>query len=726
MLDYKIRIYERVKLIIPRKVQILLRRKLVGRQLAQSASEWPIYEPAKDLPPGWPGWPDQKEFALVLTHDVDSQKGLDNCLKLADMEERLGFRSVFNFVACKYVVPQQIRDELAARGFEVGLHGLYHNSRLYSSRKEFLRQAQEINKVLKEWKATGFRSPCMYHNLEWMHDLDIEYDASTFDTDPFEPQPEGLYTIFPSFVPNRESRESGSAGVMRTGYVELPYTLPQDFTLFILMQNSTIDIWKKKLDWLVRNGGMALLNTHPDYMSFDGRIDPYSEYDAGLYREFLEHIKTAYRGRYWHPLPREIARFWANLAKIHPPKTSAVAKALNVCTVVYAPYETDTRVRRYCEALAERGDHVDVAALKVDGSPAYEIIRGVHVYRIQERVRNECGRFSYLSRLLRFLVNSAVFISRRHLHTKYDLVHVHSVPDFEVFAALLPKLTGAKIILDIHDIVPEFYASKFNVSNRHITYKALKLLENISVMFSDHVIVSNHLWEKTLLDRSTTVDKCTALLNYPDTSIFCRRPGAISNGGPLFIYPGTLNWHQGLDIAIKAFATVCQELPKARFHIYGEGPEQSTLQDLVGELGLGEIVRFFPFLPLDQIVEIMAGATAAVVPKRNDPFGGDAFSTKVFEFMALGVPVILSRTRVDDFYFNDSLVQFFESGNCRELAAALVLIASDGRRRQMLIENALEFIDELCWDKKKFDYYRLVEKLLERRTGKAFSFGPAI
>jgi glycosyltransferase involved in cell wall biosynthesis len=387
-------------------------------------------------------------------------------------------------------------------------------------------------------------------------------------------------------------------------------------------------------------------------------------------------------------------------------------RPLNVCTIAYSFYETDTRIRRYTEALAERGDYVDVIALSDKGSAPYELIKGVHVHRIQERLRNEEGRFSYLSRLLRFLVNSAVFASRRHLRIGYDFVHVHSVPDFEVFAALLPKLSGSRVILDIHDIVPEFYASKFGVTPNSFTYKALKLLEKISVGFSDHVIVANHIWEKTLLQRSAKRDKCTALLNYPDTSIFYRRALTNGNGNPLFVYPGSLNWHQGLDIAIKAFALARGRISGAQFHIYGEGPEENALRGLVDDLGLGESVRFHSFLPLTQIAEIMAGATVAVVPKRNDPFGGDAFSTKVFEFMALGVPVILSRTRVDEFYFNDSLVHFFEPENSAELADAIISLASDENRRNVLSGNALEFINDLCWDRKKQDYFRLVDKLV--------------
>ncbi|MGA2226531.1 MAG: glycosyltransferase [Syntrophobacteraceae bacterium] len=767
MLSYKIRLYHHAKSFIPRRLQIALRRRIVRYQLEKDAGTWPIYEPAKEPPPGWTGWPDKKKFALVLTHDVDSQKGLDNCLKLADVEERLGFRSAFNFVACEYEVPPQTRAELTARGFEVGLHGLYHSSLLYHSREEFLRQVPEINRALKEWNAVGFRSPCMYHNLEWMHDLDIEYDASTFDTDPFEPQPHGLGSIFPLYIPK---------GSMAGGYVELPYTLPQDFTLFVLMQHRTTEVWLKKLGWIARSGGMALLNVHPDYANFGTGKYSCTDYDAKLYCEFLEHVKTVYRDQYWHPLPREIARFWAKRSKIlpkkkrrsgthpdaldlkenpslrmvtaakaagrgrypaglvtntqrqqvaatgettehfsgSPPQTVPRLNALNVSVIAYTFYEMDSRVRRYAEALAARGDHVDVVALKYNGLPSYDIIKGVHVYRIQDRVLNEKGKFSYLSRLVRFLVNSAVFVSRKHIRTKYDLVHVHSVPDFEVFAALIPKLTGAKIILDIHDIVPEFYASKFNVARTSLVYKALEWLERVSVKFSDHVIIANHIWEKKLVSRSAPAFKCSTFLNYPDLSIFYCRPQQPHNGKFLLVYPGSLNWHQGLDVAIKGFAIAAKEIENAEFHIYGGGPEEKSLRTLAAELGLEKKVLFKGSLPLDAIAEVMAGATAAVVPKRNDPFGGDAFSTKVFEFMALGVPVILSKTRIDDFYFDDSVVRFFEPENCRELADAIATLALDANKRQTLAANAQEFVKGLSWDEKKQDYYCLVHKLLEQ------------
>ena len=301
MLNIPLRLYYPAKRFLPRRLQLALRRPLVAHKLRKHGALWPINPATAAPPPGWTGWPEGKRFALVLTHDVESRRGVDRVLQLADLEESLGFRSSFNFVAEDYAVPSSLREELERRGFEVGLHGLTHDGSLYHTRDTFLKQATRINKILKDWKVTGFRSPCMYHNLEWLHDLDIEYDASTFDTDPFEPQPDALGTIFPMFIPNPSDG---------AGYVELPYTLPQDFHVFILMKEMSTRIWRKKLGWLAENKGLALLITHPDYMLFhdnDGKCD---EYPVERYEEFLKHVLHTYRGSFWHVLPGQLARWF--------------------------------------------------------------------------------------------------------------------------------------------------------------------------------------------------------------------------------------------------------------------------------------------------------------------------------------------------------------------------------------------------------------------------------
>ncbi len=295
-------IFYLLKPFVPRKLQILLRRKYIQRQVKKFRDVWPIDEKCRTAPGGWAGWPDDKKFAFVLTHDVDTAKGHERCGDLAAVEERLGFRSSFNFVPLRYKVSPDVRKSLQERGFEVGVHGLYHDGKYYLSKKIFQERACKINSYIKEWNCSGYRAPAMFSKLDWFHDLNIEYDASTFDTDPFEPNADGVGTIFPYVV------NCPSTG---TGFVELPYTLPQDFTLFVLMRQNDTDIWKKKLDWVARHGGMALMNTHPDYMKFNAGKPGNEEYPIRYYEEFLQYVRMNYAGQYWQVLPRDLARFWA-------------------------------------------------------------------------------------------------------------------------------------------------------------------------------------------------------------------------------------------------------------------------------------------------------------------------------------------------------------------------------------------------------------------------------
>jgi glycosyltransferase involved in cell wall biosynthesis len=724
-------LYYFLKPLIPRAVQIKLRRRVVLAKRSLYRDVWPIDECAATAPPGWGGWPEGKKFAFVITHDVETARGHEKAYKLAKLDRELGFRSSFNFVPEGYTVSDSLRRDLVKHGFEVGVHGLTHSGQIYASRDTFSKKVDRIKHYLKEWDAVGFRTPSMYHNLDLYHDLELEYDASTFDTDPFEPQPDGVGTIFPFWVP----RDSGN-----DGYVELPYTLPQDFGLFVLMGERNTGIWKSKLDWIARNGGMALFLAHPDYMHFDGKRRRSDEYPAALYKEFLEFVKAKYEGQYWHTLPREVARFWkahyagpqpaavspvtrhpspvpspsALNTQLQSPVTQGARRPLRVCMLSYSFYDVDARVSRYAETLVRRGDHVDVISIGQEAQADFEKMNGVNVYRIQTRERNERGKFDFASRLLKFLVNSSRFLNKMHRKNPYDVIHVHSVPDFEVFAAWLPKVKGAKVILDIHDIVPEFYAAKFGTGKDSVLYKMLILVERLSGAFSDHLIISNHLWQKTLC-RSVNGEKCSVIMNYPDETTFYSRPRANNNGKFIMMYPGTLAWHQGLDIAVKAVDKIKETIPEAELHIYGKGESRDAIAALIKELGLQERVFLHDMLPKEQIAEVMAEADLGIVPKRNDSFGGEAFSTKILEFMALGVPVVVSATKIDRHYFNDSVVRFFEPENETSLAAAIVELARDKELRKDLAGRAKAFVEQgYDWKEKKELYLNIVDSLAAR------------
>jgi len=386
---------------------------------------------------------------------------------------------------------------------------------------------------------------------------------------------------------------------------------------------------------------------------------------------------------------------------------------MKACMLAYTFYDADNRVRRYAEALVKRGDQVDAIALARKGQPAFEVLNGVRVYRIQQRVIDESGPVSYLLKLLLFFFRSAWFLTRKHLREPYALIHVHSIPDFEVFAALIPKLMGAKVILDLHDIVPEYYGSKFRIGTGSLVFRLLVLLEKISCGYSDHVIISNHLWHEKIVKRSVRAEKCTTMINYPDPSIFWPRPAqARLNDEFLICYPGSFGWHQGLDLAIQAVEILRDKAPNLKLLIVGDGSDRERLKKMVVDLHLEDRVTIEGFVPMEQVAEIMSSIDLGIVPKRADSFGNEAFSTKIMEFMCMGVPVVAARTRVDQYYFTENLLMFFEPGRAEDLAAKILFLMQNPASCAALRQGSAEFIALNNWDVRKQEYLGLVDRLI--------------
>ena len=358
--------YYLLKPAIPWAVRLAVRRRWATARRAASRVVWHIDESSGVASPGWPGWPDGHQFALVLTHDVEGVKGLRRIERLMSLEQRLGFRSSFNLVPEEqYEVPDELIRVLDQSAFEVGVHGLEHDGKLYDSKAGFGLKAKKINSYIKRWGAQGFRSPLMQHRLGWLHRLNVEYDSSTFDTDPFEPEPDGVKTIFPFWV----------GGPDGTGFVELPYTLAQDFTLFVVFREKNINVWKEKLDWIAQRGGMAMLNTHPDYMCFDSHKTERDEFPVALYEEFLAWVRKKYSDRFWAVLPREVNAFYR--ASVPAATRNTRAK---ICMIAHTNYVSDDRVRRYAESLAARGDMVDVIASRSSPRESKYELNSVNVH----------------------------------------------------------------------------------------------------------------------------------------------------------------------------------------------------------------------------------------------------------------------------------------------------------------------------------------------------------
>ncbi|MBW8865020.1 MAG: glycosyltransferase [Verrucomicrobia bacterium] len=708
------RIYYRFKPYLPWSLRMAARRFLARRQRLACAKTWPINEAAGKTPPDWPGWPGGKKFALVLTHDVESSHGLAKCRELMRLEKALGFRSSFNFIPeGEYEVTPELRDELVSNGFEVGVHDLRHDGKLYWPRDDFSTNARSINSYLSAWGSAGFRSGFMLHDHDCLHELEIEYDASTFDTDPFEPQPEGVHTIFPFWA----ARPDGG------GYVELPYTLAQDSTMFFVLEETSTDIWKKKLDWIVQRGGMALINVHPDYVNFDGDRRKASEYPAAFYKEFLEYVRAKYGGDHWHALPREVAGWYrqtcvpAAKPELAGGKNTTtfrrkVFKGQSTAVVLYSYYATDPRPKREAEALARAGMDVDVICLRKNSSePWHEVINGVNVYHAPLR-RRRAGKLVYIAQYGWFLFCSFWFLALRSFKKRYRLVHVHNMPDFLVFSALVPKLRGAKVVLDLHDPMPELFRSIYNLPEEHYVVRR-------SIAFADQVLTPNLAFKKLFTSRSCRTVKIETVMNSPQTAIFdsARYPAANGSATPdrpfILMYHGLLVERHGLDIAIRAVAKLRPKISGIQLHMYGEPTEYSqTIADLVRELKLEDVVKSHGFKTLPEIAACISTIDVGVIPNRSSSFTQINFPTRIFEYLALQKPVIVPDTQGIQDYFGPEDILYFKAGEVDDLARQMQwAYENPASLRQVLARGRAVYVQH-SWDSEERRFIDLINNLI--------------
>jgi hypothetical protein len=297
------RSYYAVRPALPRSLQLQMRRGFSRIQARVAFPRWPVEPGLHDLyellfrliadafgepVPAIGPWPRGKQWALVLTHDVEHAEGYDAIPLMRAIEERMGYRSAWYLVPERdYAVDDAVVADLQTHGFEVGVHGLHHDGRDLAH-GHFHERLPAVRAWGERWHARGFRSPATHRDWELMPQLPFDYDTSSFDTDPFEPQSGGCCTWLPF-----ENRS----------IVELPLTMTMDHTVFVILRRGA-DLWRAKADALRARGGMAMLLTHPDYMREQERLD--------AYEQFLERYaddETA-----WRALPQEVAAWWRRRA----------------------------------------------------------------------------------------------------------------------------------------------------------------------------------------------------------------------------------------------------------------------------------------------------------------------------------------------------------------------------------------------------------------------------
>jgi len=723
-------IYYPLKPVLPRRIQIWLRSKVVLRKRKACLNLWPILEKAAKQPEGWSGWPEEKRFALVLAHDVDTACGHEKCLQLAEIEKRLGFRSSFNFVPERYTVSPDIRNHLTANGFEVGVHGLKHDGKLFASERIFQHRSVHINHYLAEWGCSGFTSPSMHHRLDWMHHLKISHATSTFDTDPFEPQPDGAQTIFPIWVQGPNSR----------GYVELPYTLPQDFTLFVLMKAKNNDIWKLKLDWIVEKGGMALLNVHPDYMNFDRTRSNLDEYPVRYYEQFLEYLKSKYEDQYWNPLAREISLFWkcehkeTTLSNLSPYEKEH--RKINSLMLTESNFPLDPRVKQEAFKLVENGHRVSVIAIKDRGQSYCETIKGVKVYRVpkieifkygkQSKVANLPeirriivrlkGMIGYCFEYLYFTV-ACFFISLFVLlKDRFDVIHTHNPPDTLFVLPLFYKILGKKFIYDHHDLSPELFSEKYG-SGKNATYNLLLCLEKISCKIADRIIATNESYKKIEMERcGVKAENIYVVRNGPDLNeMKISEPiqAIRSKAKTILCYLGAINIQDGVDYLLDVLSKIvyrCDHKDVCLL-IIGDGDYLFKIRQLANETALNDHIIFTGFVADRQkLNEYLSSADIFVDAASYSLLNDNSTFVKHMEYMVFEKPVVSFALKESMFSLKNAGV-FIPPNDTEKMAKAIIELIDDRQLRSKLGAIARRRVKQLSWDKVSIPLIQAYESL---------------
>jgi glycosyltransferase involved in cell wall biosynthesis len=679
-------LYYTLKPFVPRNLRIAIRQSVAFRKLARNRDIWPIDDHAGRTPEGWPGWPDGKKFAVVLTHDVEGTLGVAKTPLLQQLESSLGFRSSFNFIpAGDYRVSAELRQSLVSAGWEVGVHDFHHDGKLFRGPELFSKKAALINQCLTEWEAVGFRAGFMLRNLDWYHQLNILYDASTFDTDPFEPMPEGFRTIFPFWV---DRSQIDPAADPAQGYVELPYTLPQDSTLYLILGETSPKIWIDKLRWIVKHGGMVLLNIHPDYVRFSDDDKQKLLFPSEFYSEFLRVIRDEYAGQYWNPTPRELALWYKDqhLKKVRAKQEAlpvaiaqqqsyASLKGKRAAVILYSGFPSDPRPRRAAEAMVQEGMEVDFFCLGDKPTPAYgERSLGIRVFRYAMTKRRD-SKFTYFYKYGRFLAAAFWFLTKRSLKVRYDIVHVHNMPDILVFSALIPKLRGAKVIIDLHDPMPELMTTIFGADSKSFFVRQLRWLEKLSIGFANRVFTVNIACKRIFANRSCADEKITVVMNSPDEAIFQyhdidelavkEKP----SGSFVMMFHGSLVERHGLDLAVNALAAILEEIPGAELRIYGATtPHLTKVMESISDPRLKQAVHYKGAKPQEEIVKAIGECDLGVIPNRRSIFTELNTPTRIFEYLSQGKPVLAPRSPgILDYFGPDDLI-YFDLGDEKELA----------------------------------------------------------
>lgn len=398
-------------------------------------------------------------------------------------------------------------------------------------------------------------------------------------------------------------------------------------------------------------------------------------------------------------------------------------RSVRVCSIAYDFYPFDIRVRRLSEAAVAAGDSVSVICLRDRGESAYEVCDGVQVYRVPQGRAYGSPLPATILGWVWFTLLAGAVVSWLHLRRRFDVIVAHNMPDFLMFAALIPKLSGATLALDVEDVSPELMAAKAHSKRaRQILRWLATVQERISIAFAHHVITVGWPFEQALMQRGVKAKDQTVIINSADPKLFpadrvSATPADDNGERPFtFMYYGTAAERNGLDTAVRALAIACKVEPRLRFDIMGRGEELAALESLAQQLGVSELMRFFPPCPSENIVDFVARGDAGVIPYRCDGFAELVLPTKAYEMAWMRRPIVASDTPAIRSMFRPGSVLLCDPNSPEQFARAMVEVCQQPELRAQMVAQAAEDYEPMRWDVVRRKYHDLLVALADRRT----------
>lgn len=385
---------------------------------------------------------------------------------------------------------------------------------------------------------------------------------------------------------------------------------------------------------------------------------------------------------------------------------------MNIGMIAYTDYAHDPRVRREAEALVARGDSVDFLCLKDKKGTRIAHLSGVRLVFLNVGKYRGDNVGKYILSYLWFLLNATVRMAIEHARHPYQIIHVHTMPDFLVFSAIIPKMFGAKVVLDVHDLTPELYATKFGIGRCGLLVRLFTFVERRSVSFAHRAIAVHKPHLSALVSHGNPAKKFFVLLNTPDQRWFnkCEQSSPRADGLFRLVYHGTISRRHGLDVGLEAVASLRTRIPSLSFDVVGDGDDLGRITRRARELCLTDIVHFSGrLLPLEELGAAIRGADVGVIPILNDEFTRYMLPTKLMEYALLGIPTITSRTTTIESYFDDTMVRYVKPGSAESLAEAIWDLYQCPAKRRAIASNAERFNSNFCWEKQRKLFYEFVD-----------------